>query len=317
MTRWPTPTGAQYRLVAAEYVADVVEVGGGLRRLRHRGLDLLDGYGRAQLPTGARGALLSPWPNRIPAGRYRFAGVTHQLALTEPARGVAIHGLLRWSAFAVTEHTPSRLCLAAIVVPQPGYPYPLEVSVTYSLSEAGLAVDVVATNLGEVSCPYGTGHHPYLATGPAGVDAMTLRVPAATVLEVAFSGAVTGGRGVAGTASDFRTGEDIGAARLDTTWTDLERDPDGLARVVVSQPGRPAVCLWCDPAYGYLQVYTGDTLDAGERRRGLAVEPMTCPPGAFASGESLVVLDPGQSHRARWGLGIVSSGADAPPSERG
>lgn len=317
MTRWTTPTGEQYRLAAAEYVADVVEVGGGLRRLRFHGRDLVDGYARGQLPTGARGALLSPWPNRIPAGRYRFAGVDHQLALTEPARGVAIHGLLRWSPFALTERTPARVSLAATVVPQPGYPFPLQVGVTYALSEAGLAVEVVATNLGASPCPYATGHHPYLATGPAGVDAMTLRVPAATVLEVQFCGAVTGRGSVAGTTNDFRAGHGIGAARLDTTWTDLERDPDGLARVVVVQPGWPGLCLWCDPAYGYLQVYTGDTLEVGERRRGLAVEPMTCPPGAFASGESLVVLEPGQSHRARWGLGALSPAADAPLSERG
>ena len=57
-----------------------------------------------------------------------------------------------------------------------------------------------------------------------------------------------------------------------------------------------------DPGYPYLMVYTGDTLAEPRRRRGLAVEPMTCPPNAFQSGEALLVLEPGARWRGRWGL---------------
>jgi galactose mutarotase-like enzyme len=38
------------------------------------------------------------------------------------------------------------------------------------------------------------------------------------------------------------------------------------------------------------------------KRRALAIEPMTCPPNAFRSGEALVTLEPGESHTAAWGL---------------
>ena len=58
-----------------------------------------------------------------------------------------------------------------------------------------------------------------------------------------------------------------------------------------------------DAAYPYLQIFTGDTLPQPERRRtGLAVEPMTCAPDAFNSGEGLITLEPGQSHTAQWGI---------------
>jgi len=52
-----------------------------------------------------------------------------------------------------------------------------------------------------------------------------------------------------------------------------------------------------------VQVFTGDTL-AGEqsRRSGLAVEPMTCPPNALATGQDLLVLEPGQAWSAPWGI---------------
>ena len=60
--------------------------------------------------------------------------------------------------------------------------------------------------------------------------------------------------------------------------------------------------LWLDGGYRYLQVFTGDTLIPARRRRGLAVEPMTCPPDAFRSGTSLLVLEPGRSVETTWGI---------------
>jgi aldose 1-epimerase len=60
--------------------------------------------------------------------------------------------------------------------------------------------------------------------------------------------------------------------------------------------------MWADEAYEYAQVFSGDTLHGAERRRGLAVEPMTCPPDALNSGTDLQVLGPGESWTGRWGL---------------
>ena len=47
-------------------------------------------------------------------------------------------------------------------------------------------------------------------------------------------------------------------------------------------------------------LFTGDRPDV--ERRALAVEPMTCPPNAFRSGESLVLLEPGGSVTCTWGI---------------
>ena len=52
-----------------------------------------------------------------------------------------------------------------------------------------------------------------------------------------------------------------------------------------------------DEAYPYVMVFSGDPLP-DVARRALAVEPMSCPPNAFRSGESLVRLAPGRvAHR--------------------
>ena len=75
----------------------------------------------------------------------------------------------------------------------------------------------------------------------------------------------------------------------------------------VSQYGDPRVRIrcskvWAEETFTHLQVYTGETLPEPQRRRGLAVEPMTCPPNAFASGDGLRMLAPGATFAGTWGI---------------
>jgi aldose 1-epimerase len=46
---------------------------------------------------------------------------------------------------------------------------------------------------------------------------------------------------------------------------------------------------------------TGEPLPDADRR-GLAVEPMTWPPSAFRTGESLIGMEPGGSFTSTWGI---------------
>jgi galactose mutarotase-like enzyme len=82
MSRSAPPSGKQFALSLGAQTAVVTEVGGGLRSYRVGDRELLDGYAIDQPCTGARGHTFLPWPNRIADGRYRFAGVEHQLPLT-------------------------------------------------------------------------------------------------------------------------------------------------------------------------------------------------------------------------------------------
>lgn len=52
---------------------------------------------------------------------------------------------------------------------------------------------------------------------------------------------------------------------------------------------------------GDLEIYTADTLSPERRRRGLGVEPMTCPPNAFGDGVRVLRLEPGESVTTTWG----------------
>ncbi len=299
------PSGAQIELAADGQRAVVVEVGGGIRSYSVDGNDVLDGYGEDELCTSGRGQVLIPWPNRLQGGSYEFAGRRHQLSLSEPGQGNAIHGLVRWAAWSVAERGPDRVVMEHVVQPQPGYPFRLELRIEYVLSSTGLAVRTTATNSGDDVCPYGCGAHPYLTVGTSSVDSMTLRAPAETVLFSDERGIPNGDAGVDGTAYDFRRPRRIGDTKLDNAFTDLERDADGVARIELRN-GASGTDVWMDDAYRYVMLFTGDPLP-DVNRRSLAVEPMTCPPNAFRSGDAVVRLEPSGSFTSAWGIEPVSA----------
>jgi aldose 1-epimerase len=297
----PPPSGEQFEIVFDAQRAVVVQVGGGLRTYAAGGRDVLDGYGEDQMCSSGRGQVLIPWPNRIAGGNYEFGGRQHQLPIDEPARNDAIHGLVRWSEWRPTEREAHRVVVEHQLDPQPGYPFSLALRIEYVLSGHGLRVTTTATNVGAEPCPYGAGAHPYLFPGPR-VDGALLRLPALRVLEADHNGLPTGSAPVEGSGLDFREQRPVRETKLDHCFTDLARDGDGLVRVTLTRPELDAtVTLWADESYPYLMLYTGDDRP-DVSRHSLAVEPMTCPPNAFRSGEGVIVLEPGGTATGTWGL---------------
>jgi aldose 1-epimerase len=290
------PSGEQIELAHGEQAAVVTEVGAGLRAYSAAGHDVLDGYREDELASSGRGQLLIPWPNRIQDGVYEYAGRVYQLDLSEPARSNAIHGLVRWSSWSVSERAVDRAVLEHVLRPMPGYPFTLELRVEYSFSDEGLTVLTTATNAGAETCPYGAGAHPYLTVRGDSVDEAVLSVPAQSVLKADERGIPVGSGPVESTELDFREPRPVGPTRLDHCFTDLDRDEGGRARVVIGE-----TTLWADESYSYLMIFTGDGL-ADVERGSLAVEPMTCAPNAFVSGDGLILLEPGESHAAAWGI---------------
>ena len=93
---------------------------------------------------------------------------------------------------------------------------------------------------------------------------------------------------------------------MDYAFTDLHRDADERAWVRLTGTDGRTVELWVDDAYPIIEIYTGDTLAPGRRRRGMGTEPMTCPPNALQSGERVIRLAPGESANATWGVRLSS-----------
>jgi aldose 1-epimerase len=302
------PSGQQYRITHGGQEAVAVEVGGGLRTYTVDGRDVLDGYAADAMCDGARCQTLIPWPNRVQDGQWSWQGERQQLAVTEPEQHNAIHGLVRWLSWDVVEHLESSVTLRCHSMPQPGYPWRLEVTNTWSLDDEGLTVVTTIRNDSATAAPVAVGFHPYITVGTATIDEAELVIPATTRLLTGAQQIPTGPEAVAGTAFDFTTDRAIGEIEIDHTYADLQREPDGKARLRLAAPeSATSVTVWVDSAYPYLEIFTGDGLpDPARRRRGLGVEPMSAPPNAMATGESLVTLDPGDEWRGAWG--VVAAG---------
>jgi aldose 1-epimerase len=251
---------------------------------------VLDGYAADEMCSSGRGQVLAPWPNRLAGGTYSFAAQTLQLPINEARTRTAIHGLVRWSNWTLVDRGDDRVELAHVLHPSPGYPFTLALNVEYQLGPRGLTVTTRAENIGDVPLPFALGHHPYLCGAPL-VDDLVVAVPAATELVFDERSLPVGQR-----PATLREANPLGTVVLDTTFCDLERDAEGIARVQVGGD-----VVWVDRAFGYVHLFTGDPLP-DVARRSLAVEPLTCPPNAFVSGESLISLEPGERFVGRWGI---------------
>ncbi|HEX6469283.1 MAG TPA: aldose 1-epimerase family protein [Streptosporangiaceae bacterium] len=296
-----TLSGHQYDIEAGPYLATITEQGAGLRALSHEGIPLILSYPADELTPAAFGQLLAPWPNRIDRGRYAYGGTAHELDINERELDTAIHGLVRWDAWTLDARDRHRVALRHRLLGRPGYPFRLDLSVEYEVdATAGLTVRMSAHNPGGRPAPYGQGAHPYLTLGGR-IDECAAQLPGGRYLPVGARAIPDGPPvDVAGTPFDYRTPRLLGAARINNAYTALERDAAGRAWARLSGGGR-TVALWADPSFPWLQVFTGD-IPGDDARMGLAVEPMTCPPNAFVTGQDVVDLKPGRTATGSWGI---------------
>lgn len=312
----PAVTGMQYELTASTPAgaarATITEVAAGLRAYSVGGTDLVETFPVSEQPPMAAGIVLLPWPNRIRDGVWSARGTTRQLALTEPARHNAIHGLLRFTPYQELDFSGSSVTLGATVFPQSGYPFHLKTSVTYALGATGLSVTHIVHNAGQADAPVAVGAHPYLKIGDVPTGDLVLRVAAATHIDVDERMNPIGQTPVAGTAHDLRAGVRVDLLTLDDGFADVDvtDSPAGLrGEHSLTAPDGRSVTLWGDENMRYVQVYTPRTFPVwsapgAQPERGLAVaiEPMTAAANAFNSGAGLRWLKPGESWTVRWGI---------------
>ncbi|TYB99889.1 aldose 1-epimerase family protein [Micromonospora sp. WP24] len=296
------PSGTQWTISAAGHEAVIVEVGGGLRTYSHDGVDYLDGYAEDELCPGSAGQVLAPWPNRIRDGRYSTGERTHQLPLTEPARHVAIHGLVNWVSWELIEESADAVTLGCWMPPQPGYPWALQLRSRWSVGEGGLRAEHEVRNVSGEPAPFGFSVHPYLQLPGVPVDDLAMRVPGRSRMMLDNRLLPIGVTPVDGTEYDWTSPRPIGAAVLDLAFGDVVREADGGSSVSLAAPDGSGVTIWADREFGWWQVFTGDTLTGERHRRSVAIEPMTCPADAFRSNHDVIVLGPDETWRGVWGI---------------
>jgi aldose 1-epimerase len=286
--------------------AVITMTGAGLREFAVDGAPYVETFAEGEHPPLGAGCVLVPWPNRTAGARWHLNGDLQELAVTEPDRGNAIHGLVRRAQWTVSDISASAVSLEYVIEPQAGWPVRLLTTITYAINHDGLTVTHGVRNDGGRAIPFGVGVHPYPRAGGAATDDCELRLSASTVLPLDPDRMVPTGPAtpVTGTEYDFHTPRPIRGLALDTPFGGCTPGPDGLVRHSVIAPGGGRVDIWADPDFRWVQVFTPDQFPG--RGRAIAIEPMTCPPDALNSGTDLITLDPGESWSGRWGLQPVA-----------
>lgn len=262
---------------------------------------------------GSHFAILVPFGGRIGDARYRFDG--HAYDLQPGVEGAARefrHGLVRSVDFEVEEllanDTSARCTLATSAIrPRPGYPFSIDLAVTFVLDAQGLALEARMRNAGREAAPCFFGWHAYFRAGAGMTDDWMLQVPAQTTIRtddklIALPGKAAYVPLDEAPALDFRKSRVIGNSVLDNGYTDLVPDEDGRVRTRLSDPNSGfTVTVWQDR--GVMHAFTGDTLAAGARSA-VALEPMECMADAFNRPEcaDAVRLEPGAERRYRCGV---------------
>jgi len=291
-----SPTGTQIHLQLGDATAQIAQVGASLRSLRIGGVDLVPPYPLDQPTPSCSGVILAPWPNRVRDGLWDDDGTARTLAITEPKLSNASHGLLRFTAYEVSQ-TDAEAVLRATIVPQTGYPYLIETTVTYTLVADGIEVTHTLTNRSATPAPVALGAHPFVTIGGVDPHDLVLRIPA----ETAF---VTDERmlptGTSPVEAALRDGVRLGDVTLDTGFTDLTRDADGRVRHSLTAPDGRRVTLWQGEDFDYVQVYTTPAYPG--QSLAVAIEPMTAPADAFNSGLGIRRLAPDETWTLHWGI---------------
>ena len=296
----------RFELASGELRATVSSLGATLRDYSVRGVPILWGSSIDDLPIGAAGQVLAPWPNRLDGGSYDFDGVHAVAALDEPVRNNAIHGLVRWLYWERVEQTLDRVKLRCPLAPQPGYPFPVGLAVVYALGESGLSVRVEAETNRAGGIPFGLGFHPYFSAGPAGLLGGRLRIDAKEHLLLDDRALPDGSEALQGKLGDLASASGLllDDVDLDDCFKRLSRDESGATsvRFLPGSGDLAEVVVELDSSFDYVMCYTGGTLPFEHRRRAIAIEPMTCAPNAFNSGDGLLRVTPAEPFRASFSI---------------
>ena len=184
-------------------------------------------------------------------------------------------------------------------MPRPGYPFRLAAALDYELTADRLTITLRVRNDGDRRAPFGAGIHPYFAVGatrgrrhrrgrgdPARPD-RAARVD---------GGLPTGAR-------RRPTAPSAGSATAPST----PRSPTWSATTTAGRaPGCAARrASWSSPSTARgrgCRSSAATPLPEGQRRRSLAIEPMTCPPNALRRRRRPLVLEPGETWAGTWTL---------------
>lgn len=267
-----------------------------------QGCAVLDGYQTGvdlDLNRWGKSGLLFPFPNRLAGGQYQWGGRFFNFPLNDPTTGSALHGFGMDKAFRILriqaeQDMASVACQYEYDGQFSAYPFPFNLRIDFSLSTDGnFEMEYRAWNMGEAPMPWGFGWHPYFRTGGS-VNQAQLRTPVLDMIGVDEQMIPTGKRYQ---FNEFQQRKTIGPTVLDNCFTQTKDSDTSLSIDLWSNLGH----LHCwqetgEEGMNYVQLFTPPD------RQSIAIEPMSCNVDAFNNQEGLIILQPGDMARGRFGF---------------
>lgn len=144
-------------------MAVISPVGAALTELSLGGSQLVSHQAAGRPDSMFFGSLLAPWPNRLAQGTYSFGGKELKHPILD-AQGNANHGLLFDRTCQVVEQSESKISFGYSFGEDIGYPFTVDLLVSYTITDDEFHLDATAKNLGD-DAPFGLGFHPYFLVG--------------------------------------------------------------------------------------------------------------------------------------------------------
>jgi aldose 1-epimerase len=255
---------------------------------------------KAEISRSFKGPKLSPFPCRIPGGKYQFEGKRYQFSRLF-GDGTAIHGLLFDRPFQIVEestadHTATVAMEYAYKRDDPGYPFEYDCNVRYILHPDNvLEVVTSVTNLDQTVIPVADGWHPYFRLGGK-VDDWQLQFHSAAIVEFDRQ-LVPTGRLMQ--YDVFESSRRVGDVFLDNCFS-VKPDLVSAACELQNQATGLSLSFFPDAHYPYLQIYTPPD------RTSIAIENLSGAPDCFNNKMGLTLLPPGHSQifTVRYRVGV-------------
>jgi aldose 1-epimerase len=286
-------------------------------------IDILDGFASPEEFVYSRGArcwIMAPFANRIRNGVYNFRGNEYRLAPIPP-RDYVIHGFTAFENFSVDKIEETEEFVSVKLITKKtrpgvfeGYPFSLDVSVTFNFGGNRLSIKVEGTNCGEIPLPFGTGWHPYFRTGGKGIEHLVLTLNANKIILLDENYFPLPGGAAYGSIEDnqdknFNSSIEenkriVDGRVLDTCYYGLIPDNDGLYRASIFDPDNGLKISMFQEG-GVTLAFSGNSLSS-RKRSSVALEPMQFITNAFNRDElsEKISVAPGETSSFKFGVEI-------------
>lgn len=247
--------------------------------------------------------LLFPFPNRVRAGRYQFAGKSYELTgLRLDDFGNIIHGMVfdrPWRVVELRENAVTGRFQLSVDAPErlPLWPADFIIDVRYELLASSLHCDLRIQNPDSVPLPWGFGTHAYFKVPMSPTSRRAdciVQVPAAKRWEL-VDNLPTGRLLSLNGDRDLREGQVLRDLKFDDVYTDLEVREGQISASVIDPAAGLQITQTTDSAFRELVVFTPP------HGRSVCLEPYTCVTDAInmpaPADSGLQVLAPGAEFR--------------------